>query len=202
MLKLPAVKTTKNPPQIIKDPNMALLHTALQKTEAQPNIITLDVFREFEPLFRRNNQLSKAQVKDLTQKYTKLVDFYKETQIIVSSTNPKVVLTLPSIFTPVRSLEPNERNGSLVATNSKLSHSNVPKYSSDAFANMFTALRNEQSKNVTVIAEYKERFVTLVQDFFEKYSKNAATKEPALPGITVAEEDAPSMGVDTTWDVD
>lgn len=200
MLKIPQ-NVSKNPiEKLPEDPELKMLYEELIKIEEKPSIVTLEVFKEFEPLFRKNSKLTNDEVSDLTKRYVKLVDFYKETKIIISKANPTVVLTLPSIFTPIRSLEPTDKNAALVAANQKLSHSNVPKYSLDAFKNMFDAIRDEQLNNVPVIKEYRQKYISTIRDFFEKYSKN--NYKNLISDVKIQENNSSILNTETTWDIE
>lgn len=182
MLKIQS-NLPKLPEKSVEVADTTALYKHLKEVESRPNIITLDVFREFEPLFQINNNLSGDDIAMLTSKFVRLIDFYKETHVIQSSVNPRVLVTLPSIFTPIRSLEINAQNASLVASNAANFHSSVPKYSHDAFANMFTAIRKEQYKNIPRIKEYEEQYVICVQEFFKKYNKKPVSKAPTTEDI-------------------
>ena len=192
--------------QEIPDATTKALYDALVLKDSKPNVLTLDQFRQFEPLFRKNSELSEKTPENentvmlLTEKFKDLVDFYKETQIVVSTLNPTVVLTLPAIFTPVKSFDHNDRNSSLVATNQAMSHNSVPRYQADAFNAMFTAFRNEQLKNKNTVVQYTQNYAKRVDEFFEKYS----TKETNIKNSnTTVQTELPSLNNDdTTWDLD
>jgi hypothetical protein len=114
--------------------------------------------------------------------------------IIESADNPKPVLTLPPVFTPVRSLEINDKNAMLVATNSKLAGA-MPLYSSTAFGQMADALIKEQGKNTAVIETYKEVYHKAVEEFLVAYGDKK-------PDTVVAESipETPSSLDTTEWD--
>jgi hypothetical protein len=195
MLHIPVANTTLST-QIVEDQNITKLFTALQAIDRRPNMITLAQFRQFEPLFRKNNTLTETEIHDLTKLYAKTIDFYKETQIIESSVKPTVVLTLPPLFTPVRTLSTTDTNEAIVAANQKMSGHHVPKYSSEAFNTMMNALKREQLANKSVIDAYHRNYVTIVDAFFAAYRgevKSAAIVETSQPSAVPA---------GTEWDFD
>jgi hypothetical protein len=198
MLRTPT--SNRIPSVVEKNPDMEALHTALKAKEAQPNVMTLEVFRSFEQLFKRRTKEEAKRdeelIKRLTEQFVKIVDFYKETHVIASATDLRVLLVMPAIFTPVRSLAITERNASLVATNQAMFHNNVPKYSGDAFKQMVDALCDEQRNNAPVLREYRTQFITAAEALREKYSGARAAEAGVAPVV-----DQPvSLNEGTEWD--
>lgn len=179
----------------LEDPVMKKLYMTLTDMESRPNVMTLALFRKFEPLFKKNSNISDEKIKELTKEFQSYVDFYKETQIVKSAADQTVIITLPSIFTPVRALSATERNASLVSANRAASSTNIPRYQAEAFANMFNALLSEQNNNTDTVNEYKERFVTVVNELLSKYS--TGTTEP----LKEKEEDIP-VDTSTAWNLE
>lgn len=198
------IATPKQPlpaPVQIEDPNMTALHNYLVAAANKPNVLTVAQFKKFEPLFRAGvfvKNVDDVRVQRLTEEYSKHVDFYKETTIVVSAHDPTVVLTLPAVFTPVKSFDANDKNSILVATNQAMAHNSVPKYQEDAFYAMFMAFQGEQLKNKKVISQYSEQFAVRAKEFFDKYSDAKAAE--AAPVANVTEELPPVNNSNTTWD--
>jgi hypothetical protein len=165
----------------IEEPDTTKLFNALQKIHSRPNTVTRQQFHQFEPLFKKEHNLDPTQLENLTKLYCKTFDFYKQTVIIESADNPKVVITLPAVFAPVRTLSPTERNATLVDINNKLAGS-LPKHSTNAFGQMADALITEQVHNKSVITEYRKDYVATIQEFLNAYSDKS---KPAT--ITVDE---------------
>lgn len=161
-----------------EDRQIKELHRVLSEKDQRPNVITLEYFRQFEPLFRKNNTLSENEIGILTDRYTRVIDLYKSTQIIVSASDPRVILTLPPLFTPVRSLSMTKENQVLVARNAAMSTHNVPKYGSDAFNALMHAILAEQSNNAETVQSYRTEYRMLVQQFFSIYHPNSPSPVP------------------------
>lgn len=172
------------------------LYHELQKIESQPNTFTLAQFREFEPLFRKEHKLDGSQIDELMKKYRRIVDFYKSTVIIKSASDPTVVVTLPPLLTPFRSLAPTKENDVLVVANTKMSGHQIPLYSSTAFGRMITALFAEQSNNKDVVEAQRKVYVEAMRGFAKAYG----TGEKSPTGETT-----PEKGPDTSsteWEFD
>jgi len=199
MINIPSFRTGQPvSTQMVEDPQITKLYQALQQIDNRPNIITLSHFRQFEPLFRKNHGLTDQQIVELSERYGKTIDFYKETQIIHSGQKPTVVLTLPPLFTPVRTLSSTNENEVIVAVNQKMFGHPVPKYSSDAFNNMMNALKREQIPNKPVIDAYHQRYITLVDEFFATYQAAGA-----IPAVTADDQpDTSAVPQGTEWDFD
>jgi len=179
---------------VIEQPDTTALFNALEKLHNQPTIVTLQQFKQFEPLFRKEHKLSPDDLKELTKLYLQTFDFYKSTVIIESADNPKPVLTLPPVFTPVRSLEINDQNALLVDINSKLS-GGMPLYSSTAFGHMADALIREQLKNKEVIENYREVYQKTVDTFLSIYGDKISEGS-----VAEVAPDAPSSINTAEWD--
>jgi len=179
---------------VIEQPDTTALFNALEKLHNQPTTVTLQQFKQFEPLFRKEHKLSPDDLKELTKLYLQTFDFYKSTVIIESADNPKPVLTLPPVFTPVRSLEINDQNALLVDINSKLS-GGMPLYSSTAFGHMADALIREQLKNKEVIENYREVYQKTVDTFLSIYGDKISEGS-----VAEVAPDAPSSINTAEWD--
>lgn len=178
------------PTPVVESPEFTKLHLALFKIDNRPNILTLATFRRFEPLFRTTHGLTDNQINDLTVEYQAIIDLYKETQIIESPQHPVVVLTLPPLFIPVRTLSNTEHNETVVSVNQKMGTHSIPKYAAEALSAMVRALHSEQTANKPVVEAYQRMYATRVAEFFAKYSKPTPTKavsptvsEPAVGAI-------------------
>ena len=195
MSLLPRIPTSQNklPLQKIQQPEITALYAALQQIENKPNTVTRLQFRPFEPLFRKDSNLSEQQVEDLTTLYRKTFDLYKETVIIESADNPTIILRLPPVLTPIRPLSPTPRNATLVDINTKMS-GQLPAYSSTAFGRMADALIAEQKANKDVIASYRNNYNQIVSQFNQAYSKKTSTT-----AIPVAQKDTSVVFDNTTW---
>lgn len=174
------------------------LYKSLKQIEASPTVLTLSQFKQFEPLFRKGSDLSELQIDALTELYRKLIDLYKPTVIVRSAADHTIVLTLPPLFTPVRSLSPTERNEQLVSINRNLSGNSVPLYSSSAFGRMARALIEEQSANKDVVENYRDMYNEAITAFTNAYT---------TPSPQVKTEDRPiavtsKVFNDTTWDME
>jgi len=185
-MKLNSIKT--------EQPETTALFTALQNIYSQPTTITRQQFRQFEPLFRKNHNLTNEQIEDLSKLYRKTFDFYKSIVIIESADNPKIVVTLPPVFTPVRTMATTEANATLVDVNAKLSGA-MPLYSTTAFGRMADALIMEQANNKQVITEYRHEYITTVQKFLDVYS--GKTPEVASE---IIKDDSTAAFDDATWE--
>jgi len=173
------------------------LHAALCGNEATPNVLTLDQFRHFAPLFRKDTRLTAQQLKSLGDQYCQTIDLYKKTVIVKNLSDKTPILTLPPILTPVRSLPPSPETGQLVDTNTKMAGHDVPRYSSMAFAALIKALLEEQTNNSPVIAEYRRAYIDIQKSFSQAYA-TAKTTVAATPS-PVPETSAPEILSQTTW---
>jgi hypothetical protein len=179
-----------------EQPEVTKLHDALQQLHARPNTITLAQFQRFAPLFRVDSKLTAVQIEDLTALYRRTFDFYKTTVIIESAANPKVIETLPPLFTPVKTLSPNQHNATLVDINAKLGTSGVPLHSVNAFGRMADAIIAEQAANRETVLAYQAVYVATVNKFLKAHGGDRAAAS-----TTAAAEVAPVVG-NTTWSFD
>ena len=174
---LPPIDTQKKQTdKIVEMEDMTKLFEALQKNEAKPNIITLAEFAKFEPLFRRDNTLSGDQIVELSKAYFRTFDPYREIKIVTSHADQTVRVTLPALFTPYRAMDNTKQNSAIAAANQKLFHSNVPRYSAEAFGRMILALRESQLSNAPVIEESTLRYREVVDKFYQQFP-NATPKD-------------------------
>ena len=178
-------------------PAVTALHDSLKQIEDRPNVLTLSQFRQFEPLFRKEHGLNERQIDALTEMYRKLVDFYKPTVIIRSATDRAIILTLPPLFTPVRSLSPTEKNITLVAINRNLSGNSIPLYSSTAFGRMARALIEEQAGNKEVVDAYRGMYADSMKAFSEVY--NITDPQKTDTPVTTPES---KVFEETTWELE
>lgn len=146
-----------------------------------PNVLTAAQFKKFEPLFRKNNGLTEAQINDLSFQYQRTIDFYKPTVICKSRTDPTIIVTLPPIFTPIRHLSPTKQNEVIVSTNITMSGHNVPLYSSTAFRNLVNAIIAEQRNNRDVIMKYQTNYVEIMNAFSKLYGLDKSDVEEKDP---------------------
>ena len=193
---LPPVKAPpveKQEPVVMED--MVKLHTFFKEKEVKPNILTRAEFSRFEPLFQKNNNLTRQEIFDLSETYRRTIDIYNETAIVVSATDTTVLFTLPALFTPVRTLSDTERNNAIATANARLFHNNVPRYGAEAFANMILAIRQEQVANKPVVDAYAENYVNCISQFYEKFPG-------AIPVVNKKEEIHVETASPTEWDAD
>ena len=179
----------------IEVPEINNLFNILKNIESKPNIFTLAEFKEFEPIFRKYDEISDEDLKELTKKFKRAVDFYKEIVIVKSKSDRTIVVTLPPIFVPVRSLSSTETNRILVDINSKLGMSGIPKYSSEAFGRMATSLLIEQNFNKNVVMEYREKYKEIMNNFLTIYNKTPQTEQHEQEVIS----DESSVLKQTSW---
>ncbi len=175
---------------VISDPNINKLLAALTNIERQPNILTVDEFRPFEPLFRKDalafrrgdGEVDTNLVAELSERYLKTVrNLYQITVIIKSRINPVVLVKLPPLLTPFRMIPNNEATDQLVSANQKLFHHHVPKYGAEAFRNMVAVMMVEQRNNLGVAAAYQRAFQLCDADFQQRYGITAATAATPAP---------------------
>jgi hypothetical protein len=183
MSLIPQPPASPKAPMSEETPDVSRLYRALKQIESTPNIITRAGFRRFEPLFRREPGLSDAQLAELGKEFRGSFDFYKATNIVVSETDPTVVLTLPAIFTPMRSLSGTPEHDMLVAANSKRTHG-APVHAATAFGRMADALFAEQVNNRTTVEEYKAAYVAAMKQIVAAYHNQ--------PNIPLAQQEAES----------
>lgn len=170
------------------------LFHALQEIDNRPNILTLQEFSKFEPLFKKNQGLSSLKILELSKQFTSVLDLYKPTVIIQDNVNRVVLFELPPVFIPLRSLPLTKETEEIVAANQALFHSNVPKYSNDAFGRMVSAIMNEQDNNKDIVTEYKQQFVESVKQFYEKFPN-------AIPLVEkTTKTEITNTSSDTEWD--
>lgn len=188
---------SQNKQQRIEEiPAISALYEYFKKEEARPNTFTLLQFRTFEPLFRTEPGISPERIEQLTKLYKRNVDPYKKTVIIKSSTDKTVILELPPLFTPIKSLSPTLENEILVSINSKFAATGggAPVHSSNAFGRMIKALENEQKNNKAVQDAYRDTFESTMKIFNDAY--HPQPKQSA----SIQEKPTTSILNDTAWE--
>lgn len=177
------------------DASITALFAELKRIEDRPNVFTMSQFERLAPLFRTNSNLTSSHIEDLTVLYQRYVDFYKPTEIIRSAADHTVILTLPPVFTPVKSLSSDDHNDKIIDINSNMSGSDIPKYRSVAFNQVANALLSEQRSNINVIQEYRRKYADIMQKFNALYGNTAKT------AVSESETSQPVPFQDTTtWE--
>ena len=191
----PVYKPNNSGP-VAEIPEISKLHKALMEIDSKPNVLTVEQFRQFAPLFQKHTTLNEEQLEDLGKRYIRAIDFYKKTDIIKGFGDNTVVLSLPAIFTPIRSLPPTPQAGRLVDMNTKMAGHDVPRYATAALAGMVQALVDEQARNRAVVTDYRREYLALQQVFFEKHEGGAGVvKTSAEPQASAA-----YAAENTTWE--
>lgn len=164
--------------------NAKALLKILQEKDKKPNMMTLDDFRRYIPLFKYSNNSKEGERRklvELADEYLKKINPYKVTVIIRSLVDNTPVITLPRIFAPVRQLSPTELNAFLVSRNQKMSQSMaVPRHRAEAFMTMAQALIDEQKLNADLIRLIKDESVTIMDQLREQYGYTSSENESSI----------------------
>lgn len=116
------VKQVSSIDELINDPQVAKLAAYFKEQENKPNILTLEEFRRYAPLYSEEVQKEALKVDKagatnhliaLANEFRQRIDIYSETSIIKSVAEPEEVLRLPAIFTQARSMENSRHTANL-----------------------------------------------------------------------------------------
>jgi hypothetical protein len=126
------------------------LLTLLKQADAAPNILTLAEFQRFAPLYtepktKQDLPANNPALRALAEEFQGKINMYKPTHIVRSPYDPTVVLRLPQILIPLKTLSPTEANAAAVTTNYNYRNSDLPKVWSTAQNVMTSAVFREQN---------------------------------------------------------
>jgi len=140
--------------------NIDKMYDILQKALAKSNQIPLSEFRKYESLFRHNDkkeftQEEESNIHTLSTELFKRIDPYSPIDIIY---NNQVVLTLPPIFVPFKSIDPKYKEA--VDVNRNMLSQDIAKYKYEAYDRMITLLMKTQldDENIANLRKAKADF--------------------------------------------
>ncbi len=147
----------------------------LNKMEEGPNILTRAEFKPFEFLYQNHpapkNEEEKAardrKVDALTKAFVRIIDMYRPIHIVVSKTDSTVVLRLPQLFVPIKSMAPTDHNAQLVLANHQAQKLMYPSIKSKAQNRMTAAFRKQQADldQISAIRTARAESRALVEEF-------------------------------------
>ncbi len=183
----------------IDERNIKLLAAALAEQNSKPNILTLDEFRKYAPLY--TTKVNSLKFDNIDSNYAKLamelqarLNLYKPLHIIKSHQDPEVVLRLPQLLTPLKSLSPTAENDKVVSLNYAHRQSDIPKVWSTAQNMMTSALLNEQSSPDQLAKFVETRTLTnqIMQEFKQQFGlldNEAIANQTAAPDANLSSDD-------------
>ena len=162
---------------------------AIRSINQKRNVVTIDEFRRYEPLFRKpTHAIELAEehaIKDLSNEFTMRFDPYHEIQI-TDATKTKVVLILPRIFTQMRPAENNlyadvafSRAGRLATLQQAR-----PEQREAATAQLKQHLEVAQRSNFDIVREGAEIFAQAQLDFDRIYHPERVAPQSAAVSMT------------------
>lgn len=175
------------------------LSALLQANLAKPNVLTREEFRKFEVLYRKPPVITDVNekirhedmIQKLTDEYRVKIDYFRETHIIHSRADPRIIAVLPPIFIPIRSIQPGEAGDKAVLGNYRDRNHQMPKVKSEAQGRMTNALLEEQRSpdQIRDIANERRRSHSLLDMFrLAKEGRLVITgaTDRVTPGVTPA----------------
>lgn len=152
------------------------LHELLTKMAGTPNILTLSEFMYFSPLYTPDTVESRLPkndktLRDLSDELMARIDYYKPTHVIRSKEDPTVILRLPQLLTPFRTMSSTEKNTQAINRNYAHRGSGFPRIWSTAQNQMTAALFAEQNapEQIAVIARTTKETSEIMEEFGAVY---------------------------------
>ncbi len=182
---------TKPPPPLVnyEEKDLTELASILSARAEGPNILTKAEFKPFEFLYQNHSEPKneeEAASRDrkigiLTKEFMRAVDIYRPIHIVVSKTDQTVILRLPQLFVPIKSIEPTEQNVQLVIANHQAQKSEFPKIKSKAQNRMTAAFRKQQADpdHISSISTARAESKILVEEF--RLQKGIVSEKAVAP---------------------
>ena len=148
-----------------------VLLNELDKHLKQKNIILIDDFYKFEPLYNNElkNNLSNDELNDLGNEFYNTIDPYQPIKIIDSNNN--ILFTLPAIFVPLNQIKTNDKNKNILET---FKTKNDDSITSSDLTNIYaieffkTQLSDDHKK---ILKNYRKKYIECIKSL-KKEDKN------------------------------
>lgn len=168
----------------------------LKQLAATPNILTLEEFRRFSILYttpadKQTVPAFHAGLRHLAQEFEQKIDFYKPTHVVVSRTDPTILLRLPQILTPLRALSETDQNTKAINANYTYRFSDLPRVWSSAQNQMTSALFAEQTapEHVSMLAQVKAETKVIMAEFQTHYGKEPVQETSSNTSVRQSTEE-------------
>ena len=158
------------------------MHDVITQLDEAKNKVTITEFGEYLPLFKKDSNLNAKEAKTLSTKFIRRFNPYENIEVL--DPNGDIMLTLPRVFTKVKSISPDHvKAAEKFAADAS---SDVPKYASEATHGLMAAISDTHHDKEYV--EYVKRISKDYKELTERF-ENQQNPSEEIPDDEIDEEE-------------